>query len=86
MLDKIKKQLEEIREINDEALFSPQAIMEMGVVLNTKLVPSVFTFYRLVKSGKLTATNFGSGGAPRYFVKGKDLKVFLTERYKLLEK
>jgi len=83
MLNKIEDKIKEIKEINDDALFSPQAIVALGVVLNTKLVPSVFTFYRLVRSGKLKAVNLGSGDAPRYFVKGKDLKNFLAERYQL---
>lgn len=83
MLDKMKNQIESIKSINDDALFSSKAIMEMGIVVNTKLVPSVFTLYRLIKRGKLKAVNMGNGDEPRYFVKGKDLKEFLAERYQL---
>ena len=80
MLEEIKKQIESI---DDSALFNPQQVVKLGVVTNTKLVPSVFTFYRLIKRGQLKAVNLGSGGSPRYFVKGKDLKNFLAERYQL---
>jgi hypothetical protein len=79
-MDEIKKQIESI---DDNAMFTPKQITELGVVINTKLVPSVFTFYRLIKRGQLKPTNLGSGGSPRYFVKGKDLKEFLGARYQI---
>lgn len=76
----MKKQIESI---DDNALFNPKQVIELGVVVNTKLVPSVFTFYRLIKRGQLKAVNLGSGGSPRYFVKGRALKEFLAERYQI---
>lgn len=79
-MQKIRKQ---INKIKDDELFSPEDVIKMGVVVNTKLVPSVFTLYRLVKRGQLKVINLGSGGSPRYFVKGADLKEFLRERYQI---
>ena len=79
----IKDALAKIADINDDALFEPNKIVKMNLVVNTKLVPSVFTLYRLIKSGKLKAVTLGTGDAPRYFVKGKDLKKFLSNCYQL---
>ena len=69
------------RKIDDNAMLNPKQIEKMELVLNTKLEPSVFTLYRLIKSGKLKAINLGTGGESRYLVKGRDLKKFLSERY-----
>lgn len=80
MIEELQKLVEAI---DDNVLLNPKRVIEMGVVVNTKLIPSVFTFYRLIKRGQLKAVNLGSGGSPRYFVKGRDLKAFLTDRYQL---
>lgn len=79
-LIKIKNQIEEI---DDNALLNAKQAIELGIVINTKLVPSVFTFYRLIKRGQLKAVNLGSKDSPKYFVKGKDLKEFLANRYQI---
>ena len=60
--------------------------MEMGVVLEYKVSAVCIYILSFGKKWKINSYEFWSGGAPCYFVKGKDLKVFLTERYKLLEK
>lgn len=78
MIDEIKKKLDTI---DDNALYSPKQVLDFGVITNTKLEPSVFTFYRLIKRGQLKAVNLGSGGSPRYFVKGKDLRDYIEARY-----
>lgn len=78
MIDEIKQKLDTI---DDNALYSPKQVLDFGVITNTKLEPSVFTFYRLIKRGQLKAVNLGSGGSPRYFVKGKDLRDYICERY-----
>ena len=79
----IQDALAKIADINDDALFEPNKIVKMKLVVNTKLVPSVFTLYRLIKSGKLKSITLGTGGAPRYFVKGGELKKFLSNCYQL---
>lgn len=78
MIEEITKKL---KTIDDNAMYSPKQVLDFGVVTNTKLEPSVFTFYRLIKRGQLNATNLGSGGSPRYFVKGKNLRDFIEKRY-----
>ena len=79
----IKKMKKEFGKIDKNAMYSPEQILEMGVISDTALKPSVFTLYRLIKNGKLKALNHGSGGAPRYFIKGAVLKDFVKERYSL---
>lgn len=80
VIQKIKK---EYRKIDENALYSPEQIVDMELIVDTKLKSSVFTVYRLIKRGKLKSENLGSGGAPRYFVKGNVLKKFVKERYSL---
>lgn len=72
MLSKIKKNIDSIK---NDALLSPTDAVKLG------LSPSVFQFYRLLKAGHLPVVNIGSGGAPRYRVRGADLKKFMRERY-----
>jgi len=80
MIDELKKAVGKLK--NDE-LYSTEAIFELGVIVNTKLQPSMFTVYRLIKNGKLPAVDVGAGKHSRHFVKGVDLKKYLTETYKL---
>ena len=81
----LRERIKEINAINDDALFDPKKLVKMRVIINTQLKPSVFTLYRLIKSGKLKSTNIGTGKKPRYYVKGKELKKFLIDRYQLQE-
>ena len=76
----VKKQL---RKIDDNALFSPQQIVDMGVIVDVNLKVSRWTVYRLIKRGDLKAIQLGSGSQPRFFVKGKVLKEFIRDRYQL---
>jgi hypothetical protein len=80
MIKKVKKVLKQLK---PSELYGTDEIMEMGVIVNTKLEPSSFTLYRLIKSGKIPALNMGTGKASRYFVKGADLRQYLKDTYKL---
>ena len=80
MIESIKKA---IKKIKDDSLYSPEDICKMGVIFNTKLEPSLFTVYRLIKNKKLAAVDTGAGKHSRHFVKGADLKKYLTATYKL---
>lgn len=83
MIDKVKKA---IKKIKPDELYSPEDIHKFGVVVNTKLEPSVFTIYRLIgngKDGKLPSVNIGTGSKSRHFVKGADLIKYLKETYQL---
>ena len=80
MIEAIKKA---IKKINADDLYSPEDIHKLGVIMNTKLEPSMFTVYRLIKNGKLPAVDVGAGKHSRHFVKGADLKKYLLETYKL---
>lgn len=73
-----------VLKIGDSEMLSVQEIHEMGVIVDTKLEPSRFSLYRIIKRGELKAVNLGGSGAPRYFVEGKDLKRFLCERYSII--
>jgi len=77
----IKKLIEKVKRIDDEAMLNPEQVLKMGVIVNTKLEPSNFSFYRMMKRGEIAYINLGTQKAPRYFVKGKDLKAFLLKRY-----
>ena len=79
----LKKIIAKIKRIDDEALLSPSHILKMGILLNTKLEPSVFSFYRMIKRGEIKSVNLGTEKAPRYYVKGSDLKKYLLKRYNL---
>jgi len=81
MLKKIEKIL---AKIDDGTLYSADTIFKYGVVTNTKLEPSLFTFYRLVRRGKLPSVNLGTGGSPRYFVKGVDLRKYIADKFQLI--
>ena len=70
-----------IRKIDDDKLYSIGEVKGLNIILNTNLQPSEFTLYRLIKSGSLKSVNLGTGTKQRAFVKGKDLKVFIAERY-----
>lgn len=80
MIDKVKNALKKLK---DGKLYSSDDVHKMAVIVNTKLQPSSFTFYRLVESGKLPAVNLGAGAHTRLFVKGEDLKKYLKDTYKL---
>ena len=80
MIEKLKKA---IKKIKDDDLYSPEDIFELGVIVNTKLEPSMFSVYRLIKNGKLPAVDAGAGKHSRHFVKGADLKKYLVKTYKL---
>lgn len=75
MIKEIKRKLAKVE--NDE-LYSANAIADMGLILDSKLQPSRFRVYRLIRNGKLAAVNMGDGGNPKYFVKGKDLKEYVN--------
>ncbi len=72
-----------IDSIDDNSLLNAKDIANMGLILDNNLNPSRFKLYRLIKRGKLKAINNGTEAAPNYFVKGRDLKKFLRERYNL---
>lgn len=80
IIEKIKK---EIAGIKDRKLYTPAEILKMGVITDTNFKPSLFTFYRLCKSGKLKSVDKSTGKSPRYFVKGKDLKQYVASTYGL---
>ena len=80
MIAKVKRALGTLK---DDKLYSPDDIQKLGVIVNTKLEPSLFTVYRLIRSGKLPAVNIGTGGASRHFIKGAALKAYLKSTYKL---
>ncbi len=70
----IKTLSNRVGKIKDAKLYKPEDIVKLRVVVNSNLVPSVFTVYRLIKSGALPAVNMSTIGKPRYFVRGADLK------------
>ena len=80
MIEDIKKA---IKKIKDGTLYSTEDIHKLGVIVNTRLEPSMFTLYRLIKNEKLSAINMGTGKHSRHFVKGEDLKKYLRETYKI---
>lgn len=80
MLDKIKRNL---KKVDDNELYSPKQIAEMGLILNTEIKSSVFTIYRLIRKGLIKTINVSSGDLPQYKISGKDLRGFIKKRYNL---
>lgn len=80
MIEKIKRK---IKTLKPDELYSPSTITDMGLIVNTKLVPSIFTVHRLIRTGQLPAVDMGAGKHARHFVKGKDLIKFLKETYQI---
>ena len=76
-----KEIIEKVKRIDDDIMLNPEQVLKMGIVLNTKLKPSTYSFYRILKRREIKSINLGTEKAPRYFVKGKDLKEFLLKRY-----
>lgn len=78
MIKEIKRK---IKKIDPNKLYSPQEILDLGVITDTSLKASLFTFYRVLKSGNLPYINIGIGKRPRYRVNGKDLIKYLESRF-----
>ena len=77
-LSEIEKKIDTI---DDNSLLNAKDIAHLGLILDNNLKPSRFKLYRLIKRGKLKVINNGTEAAPNYFVKGRELKRFLRERY-----
>lgn len=75
----IRTAVERVIALSDEAMLTPSEIV--GTVKSKSVVPSVFSLYRFIKRGNLKAVNLGTEDEPRYHVRGKDLKRFITERF-----
>jgi hypothetical protein len=70
--------------VNDNTLYTPKEVVELPVVKKSQIIPSVFTLYRLMKSGKIISTvDKSTGELPRYLISGKNVKSFLKSRYQL---
>jgi len=76
MINKIKRKLDKVEA---DEMYSPEAIKELGLILDSNLKPSRFRVYSLIRNGKLKSVNLGSGSNPKYFVKGKDLKEYVRK-------
>lgn len=76
------KILNRLKKVVDTEMYSPEQIVDMQVILNTKLEPSLHKVYRLIKRGDLPATNLG-GGQPRWFVQGRDLRKYVESRFNI---
>jgi len=83
MIQKVKKALKLLETKKPDDMLGSDEIMKMGVIVDTKLQPSQFTLYRLIKNKKLDAINISTGKASRYFVKVKNLKAYLKSTYNL---
>lgn len=76
---KIKNRL---KKVVDTEMYSPEQIVELKVILNIKFEPSRPRVYRLIRSGKLPATNMSAEPTqPRWFVSGKDLRKYVEARF-----
>lgn len=76
---KIKNRL---NKVVDTKMYSPDEIVELGVILNIKFEPSLHKVYRLIKRGDLKAVNMSNEPTqPRWFVEGRDLRKFVEARY-----
>jgi len=80
MIEKIRRT---VQRIDPKAMYSPEQITEMGVILDSKLQVSRFKIYALIREGKIESVNLGAGGNPRYYVKGADLKKYVKTVFKI---
>lgn len=81
----IEKIIAKVKRIDNDALLSVNQIGKMNVVLNTKLKPSVYSFYRILRRKEIKSINLGTEKSPKYFVKGSDLKKYLLKRYSTID-
>jgi len=79
--EKIRKIKRVLKKINDAELYNPEQIVDFGVVLNNKFEPTLDRVYKLIKRKILPAQNLGDEIQPRWYVKGKDLKDFVENKY-----
>lgn len=83
----LKKHIENVRNailtIKDSDRLSPSDILKMNLVVSRNLVPSYWTLYRMINSGKIKSYNISAGDSPAYLIDGKSLKDYLRGAYKL---
>jgi hypothetical protein len=71
-------------ELKNNKLYTPKEIVDLPVVKQSKLIPSVFTLYRLMKNSKIAITaDKSTGDLPRYLISGKAISTFLKSRYQV---
>lgn len=80
MIEKIKKAL---KKIDNDKMYDTDAIQKMAIVLDTSLKPSRFTLYRMIRNGKISSVDMGTGKQARHFVKGSELKRYIKTTYKI---
>lgn len=77
------KIINRLEKVIDTQMYSPDDIVELAVILNTKFEPSLYKVYRLIKSGKLEAVNMSAEPTqPRWFVEGRTLKKYVKSLFK----
>lgn len=83
----LKQLAKKIDSIKDDQMLTPADIQELGVLIDSNLKPTRDVLYKLIRRGKLAAMNLGASDAkPQYAIQGSELKRFLRERYRIIEK
>lgn len=67
--------------IKPDQYYSPSEIGELGVILNTSMLPCRFTLYRLLRNKTIKSIKVGGGTTKaRYKVQGQELINFINNR------
>jgi len=80
---KVSEIKRKLKLLESDKLYSVNEVVAMGLIVDGKLNPSVFTVYKLIGAGELPATNFGKGGRPRWFVQGKHIRAYVAKLMKI---
>ncbi len=70
-----------LKKIDSQKLYSPNQIVEFGVIVNTLQQASIFTIYRLIKNKKLPAMDVSTGDKAQYLINGADIKKYVKKAY-----
>ena len=79
----LKKLQHNLQKIGDNDLLTPSEIVDLGLILNVDLEPSLPRLYRMLKKDEIPFVNMGTPKAPIYYIKGKDIREYVTRKYNL---
>jgi hypothetical protein len=74
-----------IGKISPHSTYTPQRIIELGLILDSNGNPAPRTLYRRLKAGVIPAITQGNKDKPRYIIKGSALISYLQKEYNLEE-
>lgn len=71
-----------MEKINKDEIYTPLEIANMNLYLTKTKVTKHQMILRLIRNGRIKATNLGTDQQRRYVVRGKDLLEFINQNKK----